>query len=103
MRQIKLDLQYAGHENIGLILKNNSVSIDFKSYHGIFESDEQDNVLAKLYLLVYLEILPIIEQEYQSNNDDGIWNKKTYIDFMNTVAQNISEKIQNKIEALNQG
>lgn len=100
LNQIKLDLSYAGHENISLILKKDSISIDFKSYQGVFEQDCNNNVIAKLYLLIYLEILPIIEQEYQSNIDDSMWGKSKYIDFMNVVAQNISENIETKIKYL---
>lgn len=100
LKQIKLDLQYGEHENLSFVLKNNSVSIDFKFYQGKYEQDDQEELLAKLYLLMYLEILPIIEQEYQSNVDDGIWDKNAYINFMKTVAGTISKKIEAKIKAL---
>lgn len=102
LNQIKLELSYAEHENISLILKKESVDIDFKPYQGAFEQETNDSITAKLYLLVYLEILPIIEQEYQSNVADEIWSKDAYIDFMNNVAQNLTEKIGNKINSLNE-
>ncbi len=102
LNQIKLELSYAGHENISLILKKETVSIDFKPYQGAFEQEEKDSIIAKLYLLVYLEILPIIDQEYQSNLADKIWNKEAYINFMNKVGKNLTEKIDIKIKSLNE-
>jgi len=87
---------------VSLILKNNSIMLDLKSYQGIYEQDSPDELISKLYLLIYLEILPIIEQEYRSNVDDDIWNKKAYIDFMKTLAETISKKIDDKIEALSE-
>lgn len=101
LKQIKLDLQYGKHENLSLILKNESIMLDRKSYQGTFEQDDQDECLAKLYLVVYLEVLPIIEQEYQSNIDNDVWNKRVYIDFMKTVATTISERIDEKIKKMN--
>ena len=102
LKQIKLDLRYGEHENVSLILKNNSIMLDLKSYQGIYEQDSTDELISKLYLLIYLEILPIIEQEYRSNVDDDIWNKKAYIDFMKTLAETISKKIDDKIEVLSE-
>ena len=83
-------------------LKKETVSIDFKPYQGAFEQEEKDSIIAKLYLLVYLEILPIIDQEYQSNLADKIWNKEAYINFMNKVGKNLTEKIDIKIKSLNE-
>lgn len=102
LNQIKLELSYADHENISLILKKDSIAIDFKPYQGAFEQEPPDSITAKLYLLVYLEILPIIEQEYQSDVADDVWSKTAYIDFMNNVAKNLTEKIAAKIESLNE-
>lgn len=102
LNQIKLELSYAEHESISLILKKESVAIEFKPYQGVFEQEETDSITAKLYLLVYLEILPMIEQEYQSNIVDNVWSKNAYIDFMNSVAQNLTEKIGAKIDSLNE-
>lgn len=102
LNQIKLELSYAEHESISLILKKESVAIEFKPYQGVFEQEETDSITAKLYLLVYLEILPMIEQEYQSNIVDNVWSKNAYIDFMDSVAQNLTEKIGAKIDSLNE-
>lgn len=100
LNQIKLELSYAEHETISLILKKDSVDIDFKPYQGSFEQDTEDNIIAKLYLLVYLEILPIIEQEYQSDVHNGVWSNTAYKDFMKNVGENLTEKIKAKIDSL---
>lgn len=102
LNQIKLESSYAEHENITLILNNDTVSIDFNSYQGSFEQEANDSIIAKLYLLVYLEILPMLDQEYQSDIDDKIWSKDAYINFMNSVAKNLTEKVSAKISSLNE-
>lgn len=102
LNQIKLELSYSDHESISLILKTDAIAIDFKPYQGSFEQEISDSITAKLYLLVYLEILPIIEQQYQSDVADNIWSNNAYIDFMNNVAKNLTEKITAKINTLNE-
>ena len=102
LNQIRLKLSYASHENINLILKKDVVKIDFDSYQGSFEQDNnRDSIIAKLYLLVYLEILPILNQEYHSDLANEIWNKDAYIKFMKNVAKNLTEKIETKTLYLN--
>ena len=73
-----------------------------QSYQGKFEHEDKDNILAKIYLLVYLEILPILEQEYQTDVDDDVWGKDVYIDFLNDIAENVTDKIQKKISSLDE-
>lgn len=101
LNQIKLDLNYTNHEKISLILQQSTVKIDFKPYQGIYEQDGEDKCMAKLYLLIYLEILPILEQEYRTDLAEGTWKQETYIQFMNSVAGTLNEKIQAKIHSLN--
>lgn len=102
LKQIKLELSYAEHENISLILGKDSVAIDFKPYQGCYENEDENSRIAKLYLLVYLEILPILEQEYQSDVANETWNQDAYITFMNNVAENLTQKINVKIASLNE-
>ena len=101
LSKIIVDLCYSEHENISLILKKDSISIDLNSYIGSFENEAYDIKMAKLYLLVYLEILPLLEQEYQSDISNNNWNRETYIDFMNNVAENLTKRIKEKINMLN--
>lgn len=102
LNQIKVELCYSEHENISLILKKDCIAIDFKPYLGSFEREDNDAKMAKLYLLVYLEILPLMEQEYQSDISNGVWSRDTYIEFMNKVAKNLTERIKEKTNALNE-
>ncbi len=102
LNQIKLDLSYAEHENISLLLNKGVVSIDLKSYQGSFEHVEETTKIAKLYLLVYLELLPILEQEYQSDIVNNIWGQQEYINFMNNVAAKLTDKIKKKIDSINE-
>lgn len=102
LNQIKLNLSYSGHENISLVLKSDVVSAYFNSYQGVFENDEENLRTAKLYLLIYLELLTILDQEYQSDLANDIWNRDVYINFMNNVAENLTEKINRKIDSLNE-
>lgn len=100
LNQIKLDLNYTNHENISLNLQQSTVSADKKLYQGIYEQDD-DSCMAELYLLIYLEILPILEQEYRTEIIEKTWNQDAYIQFMNSVAGTLNEKIQAKIHSLN--
>lgn len=100
--QIKLNLSYANHETINVILKNGVITSDLMSYQGCFENDENNLLTAKLYLLIYIEILTILEQEFLSDIENGLWNREEYINFMNSVATNLTEKVQAKITSLNE-
>lgn len=101
LNQIKLDLSYTNHANISLNLQYSTVSVDRKFYQGIYEQDGDESCMAELYLLIYLEILPILEQEYRTEIVEKTWNQDAYIQFMNSVADNLNEKIQAKINSLN--
>ena len=98
--QIKIEFSYDKHENISLTLKNGTISIDFAPYQGEFEDDSRDIMKSKLYLLVYLEILPILDQEYQSDVSNEIWGENAYKSFMGNVASEITQRINDKIEAM---
>lgn len=68
-----------------------TVSVAMKSYQGIYEQDGNESCMAELYLLIYLEILPILEQEYRTEIVEGTWNKNAYIEFMNSVADTFAK------------
>lgn len=101
LNQIKLDLNYTNHANISLNLQQSTVSVDQKFYQGIYDQDGDDCCMAELYLLIYLEILPILEQEYRTEIVEKTWGKDAYIQFMNSVANTLNEKIQAKIKSIN--
>ena len=82
-------------------MQHSTVSVDMKYYQGIYEQDGDERCMAELYLLIYLEILPILEQEYRTEIVEETWNQNAYIQFMNSVADTLNEKIQAKISSLN--
>lgn len=103
LKQIKVDLKYKTHERIELILKNGTLEVDLKSYLGSFEQDFVDEKIAKLYLMSYIEIVPILIQEYKTDIENDLWNKGCYVKFMNNVSNTLKEKIEAKTKAINEG
>lgn len=103
LKQIRLELKYKTHEKIELILKNGTLEVDFKSYLGSYDVDQIDERIAKLYLMAYIEIVPILIQEYQTDIENDLWNKDRYVEFMNNVADTLKEKIEEKTKAINEG
>ncbi len=103
LNMIQIDLSCTEHENISLVLQRGTVSIDFPSYQGIYEQDGPEIKYAKLYLMVYLEVLPSLVQEYQTDKENDMWNKEHYICFLNDVATNLQSRIKAKINAINAG
>lgn len=98
LNQIKVDIKYTNHDNISLKLQQNTVQIDFCTYQGEYENDMDDLKYAKLYLLVYLEIVPILEQEYFSDKSEGEWGEDKYKSFLNDIAKLLNDKIQEKLK-----
>lgn len=101
LKQIKLDLKYKTHERIELILKNGTLEVDLKSYLGSYDEDQADERIAKLYLMAYIEIVPILIQEYRTDIENDLWNKECYVKFMNNVADTLKGKIEEKTKAIN--
>lgn len=101
LNQIKLDLEYGCHDNIELLLKNNGViSTDIGKYQGEFEEESVESLRVRLYLVIYLEVLPILLQAYRNDKENGDWNPKKNIEFLNSVASDLSEKVKRRIEYL---
>lgn len=105
LKQIKLDIEYRNHNNIELTLNNNSIiSTDCRNYIGEYEvAGINDLCIAKLYLIIYLEILPLIIQTYQNELDNGEWNVQRNIDFLRDVAEELTEKVDLRLENLQGG
>ena len=100
LNQVILNLKYTEHENIRVKLQKNTVELD-RPYLGEFDSEAtNEEIYGKVYLLLYSEILPLLEQEYRMNKADDIWNQKAYIDFLQGVKDTVIEKIENKIVAI---
>jgi hypothetical protein len=102
LNQIKLDLSYKQHSNIELQIDKSTITIVPESYEGDFnDNNAKVLMISKLYLLTYLEILPTILQTYSVEVDEGTWSKQKYIDFLNNVANDLRERVDEKILLLN--
>ena len=103
LNQVKLDLNYTGHQNISLVLQKGTVNASLYDYVGNYEQEYTFELkIAKLYLTIYLEILPMLFQEYNTDIGNELWNKDVYITFMKSVGENLTEKIKNKISFLDE-
>ncbi|MDU2265217.1 hypothetical protein [Clostridium celatum] len=101
LNQIKLDLEYRNHENIELVLTNNgTVTTSLERYQGEYEDLDEDQLLAKLYLLIYIEILPLLVQAYKTDIDNDNWNSQKNIEFLKMVAADLSQKVETRIDML---
>lgn len=101
LHQVKLDLNYTGHPNISLTLRKGTVNALLDEYIGSFEREEtQELKIAKLYLTIYLEMLPMLFQEYNSDIENELWNKEIYINFLKDVGETLTKKVESKISSL---
>lgn len=98
--QLTIEIRYSEHENINLVLRSGTVTIDFAPYQGAYEEDSSDSKLAKLYLLTYLEILPILDQAYKSDKEDGTWDDSTLSKFSQNIAEDIRKRVNARLVAL---
>ncbi len=101
LNKIQIDLSYTGHENISLVLQSGTVSIETKRYQGEYEAEAFDERLTKLYLMVYIEVLPTLLQEYHSDIENDVWNKEQHREFLTSVAKDLQLRIQSKIDVIN--
>ena len=79
-----------------------TVAVSADRYIGSFNSDGIELCTAKLYLLIYLEIIPLIIQNLQKEIEDDLWSKDKYISFLTTVAADLTERINGKLSSLQQ-
>ncbi|WP_302751823.1 hypothetical protein [Ruminococcus sp.] len=56
--------------------------------------------IAKIILLLYTEVIPIIIQNYQNDVDLNMWNPNKCIEFLQNVANELSKKVASRIEDL---
>lgn len=101
LKQVKIRLQYAEHENIELKIGNNgTIDVDFDKYDGIYEDENNFLALSKLLLVVYIEIIPILKQWYSDDKDSGDWNNDKYREFLSNIAAELKGKVDAKINTL---
>lgn len=99
LNQVILNFQYTGHENICVKLQKSTVEL-VRPYIGEFTEDSSEEISAKLYLLLYFEILPLLEQEYRLNKNENDWNQEIYVNFLTGIKDTIIDRIEEKIRSL---
>ncbi|SDA10201.1 hypothetical protein SAMN02910447_00072 [Ruminococcus sp. YE71] len=100
LNKVSIELSYGSHTKIDVSIRRDVLDVDLLSYIGDFDNDEPDEMKAKLNLLVFLEIIPLLIQEYQTDKENEEWNNKCYLDFISDVADTIADKIEKKKESL---
>lgn len=99
LNQIKININYTDH-NISLRIQKGNIYIYFDEYQGSCEEDDMELKTSELYLIVYLEIIPYLMQEYDSDKVNEAWSRDVKIKFMKDVADILQIKVQNRIADL---
>lgn len=97
--QINLAICYGDHQNIDLTINHKGIiSTEYSKYVGNLTDENYEVSYCKLLLIIYLEILPIFFNFYKQEIEDAEWNTNKNIDFLNNVAQKLSESVEKKIK-----
>lgn len=102
LNQINMDLAYRTHTNIGVTFNNkNTIFVSDDRYTGeLLQNNTHYELLAKIMLVLNIEIIPIIIQNYQNDVDLNLWNQGRCIDFLQQVADDLEEKVASRIDDL---
>lgn len=102
LNHITLDVAYRGHTNIDISLSNkNTASINTDRYQGEFLSTiDSPEGISRIFLILYTEILPLIIQSYQGEISNGQWGQGKYVEFLKSVADDLSKKVTKRVEEL---
>lgn len=102
LNQINIDFAYRTHTNIGITLNNrNTIFVSEDRYTGeLLQNNTNYERIAKIILLLYTEVIPIIIQNYQNDVDLNMWNPNKCIEFLQNVANELSKKVASRIEDL---
>lgn len=105
LNQITLDIAYREHSNIEVTLSNrNTVATTEERYLGalISEGCSAPELISTILLTLYIEVLPILIQSYQSEIDSNLWGQGKCVDFLKQVANDLSKKVTKRVEDLEQ-
>ena len=102
LNQIKLNIAYREHKNIDMSLNvKNTISSDIERYQGVLtETCTQKEKVAIVFILLYTEILPIINLSYKSEIANEQWGTDNCINFLKKVAEDLSKKVTKCIDEL---
>ncbi len=74
-----------------------NLNIDIDTYTGDYMITEPKEKYAKIVLMTYLKLLPLLMSGYKNDLENELWSPKKKIDFINDLGNGISEKIKEKI------
>ncbi|WP_426348680.1 hypothetical protein ACPWSR_13110 [Alloiococcus sp. CFN-8] len=102
LKQIRLDMKYKNHNNVELTLDSKgTITTSTSGYVGEFEEcGNRYSSISKIYLLIYLEIVPRIMQLFRDEKENDIWNEQANVNFLKKVASDLTEKVDSKINSL---
>lgn len=100
LRQLVAYVSYTDHEVIGIRLTKSTVEFE-RPYNGIYALSEAttEEILSRVYMLLYIEILPLLEKSYRDSIKNG-WDEAAHVDFLKSLRKSIMERIDEKIKFL---
>lgn len=97
LQQIKLRMQLDEHENIEITLKDTkTIAVNINKYDGPFDDYSKDQKYAEIYLLTYLEIMPMLYSKYQEDMDNSLWGPTQKKAFLASIKEKLIKKISEK-------
>ncbi|WP_290716707.1 MULTISPECIES: hypothetical protein [Exiguobacterium] len=104
LKQIKLRLEFDKHENLEINLKDTqTISANVNKYDGPFdEYSSKPQKMAEIYLLIYLEIMPLLYLEYQKDVENEMWGVKEQKEFLTLVKDKLIAKINEKTQLMDE-
>ena len=79
----------------------NTIFFSDERYTGeLIQKCSHYELIAKVVLILYTEIIPIIIQNYQNDVDANSWNQGKCVEFLQQVADDLQLKISNRIDDL---
>ncbi|WP_214803727.1 hypothetical protein [Exiguobacterium sp. s194] len=94
IEQTKIRLEYTNHNNLEIGLNNKGViDIDFRSYIGQHNDNNEVEKTAKIVLLAYLEVIPALIDQLEKDQRLNKWNHLEKSTFLTNIEKEIGERI----------
>ena len=101
LNQITIALSYRNHMNMEISLNNrNTIGFDEDKYLGELVQVPRHEMIATCILSLYMEIVPILLQKYQSDIDLNLWGQGKCVSFLEMVADDLNKKVKARIDDL---
>lgn len=102
LKQITFHLNYDNIPPLNVILSTSStVALNIVQYLAYkTDCENKDDEVARLFLRFYIEILPVIIQNYDGELETNKWGKDGCVKFLQTVAKALSDKVDLRINDL---